>query len=109
LIAGLKEAEVSEESRAKINTEDFSAYGKAVLKDLENFVSNAPGLSLESPNFEGVRVLFDKAAGDGWALLRMSLHDPVMPLNIESNSHEGYQKILSVIRNFLLRYDKLSF
>ncbi len=109
VIAGLKEAAVSEESRAKINTEDFSAYGKAVLADLERFVASTPGLSLETPNFEGVRVLFDEASGDGWALLRMSLHDPVMPLNIESNSQNGYHQILSVMKTFLGQYDKLSF
>ena len=109
VIAGLQEAAVSEESRARINTEDFPAYGKAVLEDLERFVAITPGLSLETPNFEGVRVLFDAASGNGWALLRMSLHDPVMPLNIESNSQEGYQKILSVMKSFLSRYDKLSF
>lgn len=109
VIAGLQEAAVSEESRAKINTEDFSAYGKAVLADLERFVVDTPGLSLETPNYEGVRVLFDAASGDGWALLRMSLHDPVMPLNIESNSQEGYQQILSVMKSFLSQHDKLSF
>lgn len=109
VIASLKEAEVSEELRAKINTEDFAVYGKAVLADLEGFVAITPGLTLESPNYEGVRVIFDETAGNGWALLRMSLHDPVMPLNIESKSQEGYQHILTTMKNFLSQYDKLSF
>lgn len=109
VIAGLKEAEVSEELRLKINAEDFAAYGKNVLAELERFAADAPGLSIETPNYEGVRVVFDETSGNGWALLRMSLHDPVMPLNIESQSQEGYQRILSVMQRFLSQYDKLSY
>ena len=109
VIAGLQEAEVSEEIRAKINADDFKAYGSQVLADLERFAKETPGLSLETPNYEGVRINFDETSGNGWALLRMSLHDPVLPLNIESASREGYQKILSMIQNFLSQYDKLSF
>lgn len=45
--------------------------------------------------------------GTGWFLLRMSLHDPQMPLNIESNSFGGIHQIAETLVTFLSGYDKL--
>ena len=50
---------------------------------------------------EGIRVAFGPEDGDGWFLLRMSLHDPVMPLNIESDSEGGCDVIYRQLRTFL--------
>ena len=36
---------------------------------------------------------------NGWWLLRMSLHDPVMPLNIESNVEGGVAAIESRLKS----------
>ena len=36
-------------------------------------------------NREGLRVSFPRGEGDGWFLLRLSVHDPILPLNAESN------------------------
>ena len=52
-------------------------------------------------NREGIRVSFDKAHGDGWLLLRLSVHDPIMPLNIESDSVGGVDKIYNQFSEFL--------
>ena len=52
-------------------------------------------------NREGIRVSFDKENGDGWFLLRLSVHDPIMPLNVESDSEGGVEKILSQLNEFL--------
>ena len=56
-------------------------------------------------NYEGLR--YSVPAVKGWFLLRMSLHDPLMPLNIESNSAGGVHVIAEHLRGFLLTYDKL--
>lgn len=109
LIASLKEPAVSEEMRIKITADDFKSYGEQVLADLKAFTQSKSGLSLETPNHEGVRIIFDSGSGDGWCLLRMSLHDPVMPLNLESASEDGYAKIKATMEEFLNKYDKLTF
>ena len=44
---------------------------------------------------------FDKDHGDGWFLLRLSVHDPIMPLNIESDSVGGVDIILDSLKEFL--------
>ena len=58
---------------------------------------------LEEPNYEGVRIKFP----DGWLLLRMSLHDPIMPLNIESQALGGTKKIISLIKPLLDTFAEL--
>jgi phosphomannomutase len=109
MIAGLKEPAESEEMRVKIQTEDFKAYGQQVLKDFDAYVAECPGASMEKPNFEGVRVNFDKNHGNGWCLLRMSLHDPVMPVNVESDEAGGLAMIKDSLFKFLNSYDGLKF
>lgn len=51
----------------------------------------------------------DPAHGDGWFLLRLSLHDPLMPLNIESDSAGGAKKIAAALAGFLAGFEKLGF
>ena len=52
-------------------------------------------------NYEGVRVNLDRDHGNGWFLLRLSLHDPLLPLNIESNSPGGLRRIARELAPFL--------
>jgi phosphomannomutase len=60
--------------------------------------------SPEMPNYEGISVNCAGEEEDGWFLLRMSLHDPVMPLNVESNVHGGVKaiarRLLKLLRTF---------
>jgi phosphomannomutase len=58
-------------------------------------------------NYEGVRVKCSGNGQDGWFLLRLSLHDPVLPLNIESNEPGGVQKIAEELFEFFRRFDNL--
>ena len=108
LIADLKEPAESIEIRYKITADDFAAYGKSVLSELEKRIESTEGFSVTPDNFEGVRVNADKDHGDGWFLLRMSLHDPVLPLNVESNSEGGVDKMMEWIDGFIGEFDKLS-
>ncbi len=40
-------------------------------------------------------------------LLRLSLHEAVMPLNIESDSQGGVEFIVPKLIKYLMKYDKL--
>ena len=64
-------------------------------------------MSLAGDNFEGVRVNFSPERGNGWCLLRMSLHEPLMPLNIESDDVGGVDKIANELYPVLKGFDKL--
>jgi phosphomannomutase len=107
LLAGVPEPKEAREFRAKIKAEDFGAYGGDVLKKFEQFVADEPGWSLTPNNYEGIHVTVDAAHGNGWALLRKSLHDPVLPLNVESEEDGGVAKIAARMKVFLSQFDQL--
>ena len=90
-----------------ILVEDFKTYGQQVIDDLSAYAASQPGWSLAPNNFEGVRVNLDADHGEGWFLLRLSLHDPLLPLNIESNVAGGALIIARELAKFLAGYDKL--
>ncbi len=93
LIGQLKEPAESEEYRLKILAEDFKTHGNLVIGALEDFVRAQSDWEIVPDNYEGVRVACEASAEDGWFLLRLSLHDPVLPLNIESNVAGGVETI----------------
>lgn len=93
LIATLKQPKESKEIRIKLTQTDFKAQGAKILEDMKLKFAAVPGWTLVEPNYEGIRVSCRNADEDGWLLLRMSLHDPVMPLNIESNVDGGVEVI----------------
>ena len=58
-------------------------------------------------NYEGVRVACTSEREDGWYLLRLSLHDPVIPVNIESNVAGGVDRIKQRLLPFLKTQESL--
>ena len=94
------------EVRFKIETEDFKTYGNEVIKEFPQWIPQGWGVNPE--NEEGVRIDFKGEYGDGWLLLRMSLHEPLLVLQIE-NDLVGYQKkILETIQKIMNRYPKIN-
>ena len=92
LIDDLAEPAESTEVRMNLSCADCQAYGNGILRDLGEYAAGQ-GWDVAKENCEGIRVSFGAGEGDGWFLLRMSLHDPLMPLNIESNSAGGVHAI----------------
>ena len=109
LIESLEEPKESVEFRMNILLENFKEYGQKVIDDLTEYAKTACGFTLEENNYEGVRVNLDKENGNGWFLLRLSLHDPLLPLNVESNVVGGAKIIASKLYEFIKNYDKLDF
>ena len=107
LIASLEEPAESVEFRMNILLDDFKSYGQKVIDELTEYAGNQIGWSLAPSNYEGVRVNLDEAHGNGWFLLRLSLHDPLLPLNIESNSVGGAKQIAKELAGFIANYDRL--
>lgn len=101
LISGLKSAAEEAEIRMGFKTDDFTSYGNDVLEKLRQYAIDTPGFVPADVDYEGLRVSFDKDNGDGWFLLRLSLHDPIMPLNIESNMAGGAKVIAQKLYDFI--------
>ncbi|MBP5251936.1 MAG: phosphomannomutase/phosphoglucomutase [Treponema sp.] len=104
LIEKLPPAGSEGEYRFKIQCEDFKEYGKNVLKEFKKRAEEK-GYTLPE-NFEGVRLSF-KENPEGWLLLRMSLHDPVMPLNIEGKTEADREALKKIAAELLEGFDKL--
>lgn len=110
LLSSLAEPKEAIEIRFPISGSDFGAYGEKVLTDLKKWAMEpeqvSDGISLVEPNYEGVRLNFRTEDTEGWCLLRKSLHDPIMPLNVEVTKG-SCEKILCIIKVFLSKYDKI--
>ncbi len=103
LIAKLGQPAEGREYRIKIKgQEDFRGYGQKVLETFEER-AKAAGFAIAKPSFEGVRLVFP----DGWALLRMSLHDPNMPVNVESRQAGGCAQIALEVKKLLAGFEAL--
>lgn len=107
LIDSLEEPISSKEIRIKIEENNFIEYGTKVLDAFKEFVTNTSGWSIAPNSYEGVRVNCSNSDESGWCLIRMSLHDPVLPINIESKLKTGSDKIFEKIQMFLSRFNKL--
>lgn len=95
------------EFRLRIETREFGSYGRKVLEELAGIIDNERDWLPESPNYEGIRVNCRTKDEQGWFLLRMSLHDPVMPLNVESDVRGGVQVIVKRLHRLLETFEYL--
>lgn len=105
LISDLEEAEIKEEYRMKIQLDEFKDYGQQILADLKEFIKEIEGWEIAPKNYQGVRV---NCGENDWFLMRMSLHDPVVVLNVECDKKESLEFILNKVKEFLSNYDKLN-
>jgi phosphomannomutase len=107
MLDGLDEPEESKEFRMAIRLEEFKDYGLNVLDEFKKFAEADERFHIVEPNYEGVRIAFDDEEVHGWMLLRMSLHDPIMPMNIETNEKGGVETVLTRIRPFFGQFESL--
>ena len=95
----IKEPVEEKELRFKIKEIDnFREIGNEILKDLKEYVLTVSNWELEIPNYEGIRVNVDK---ENWFLLRLSLHEPLLCLNIETTKKGKVEEILIKLKEFL--------
>ena len=99
LIATLQDPHDSQEYRLKILAPEAQVRGDEVMNQLKEFVDTQADWAIV-PSYEGVRVSCSSPDENGWFMMRMSLHDPVLPLNVESNVPEGVAKIAARLRTF---------
>lgn len=85
LLQPLQEPVETVEMRLPITEQDFRSCGDRIIQQLNVFAEKKAHWTIAPDNYEGIRCSFDEKHGNGWFLLRLSVHDPLMPLNIESN------------------------
>lgn len=95
--------------RVKIELKDFADYGKNVLAAFSDYVSHKEEYQFVEPNYEGIRVNYNYKGVKGWVLVRMSLHDPVIPINIESTDIGGCRQAKEDLEAFLSKFEHLKY
>ena len=91
------------EVRFNILDPDFKTYGQRVIDELEEYAKTRPNYKIADDNREGIRI----STENGFFLLRLSVHDPVMPMNFESNVKGGIKRDIEDIKEFLTKFNKL--
>ena len=90
-ISGLEEMPVEDEIRMEVVDGSLDSTGLIFDQLAEAIVRRAnekggeEGWELEGENWEGVRV---RTGGGGFFMLRKSLHDPLISLQVEGKSHD---------------------
>ena len=101
LITELREPVESLELRMQLSGPDFHAAGQAAIDRV--LAAECDFWYPAADNREGVRMVCGLEGGmdNAWFLLRLSLHDPVMPLNVESDIPGGVKLMLATLLNIL--------
>ena len=99
VIADLKEPAESTEIRLNIVEKDFRTKGEEAISLVLKAAEADTAWHIAPDNREGIRVSFDLdgEADAAWFLLRLSVHDPVLPLNCESDVPGGVKKTLTAL------------
>ncbi len=105
LIADLNDLPFKKSCRFKIESEDFKDYGNDILSAFEKFAEESSFLTLVKGGYEGIRCSFGEK---GWLLMRLSLHDPIIPFDCEAETKEDMVSALTEIDKFLKAYDRLA-
>lgn len=107
LIATLKQPAETHEVRFNIQADDVRQTGMAIIEDMAEFVEKTDGFSLDPENEEGIRVNVGGKLGSGWFLLRLSLHEPLLVLQVENDVEGKVAKTLQCLTPFFKSYHTL--
>lgn len=108
LIQTLKQPAEAQEVRFAIQKDNYQNYGNKVIEAMETFVNQTDGLEMEVDNEEGIRVNVSDPLGSGWFLLRMSLHEPLLVLQVENDIEGLNSQVFKTLEAFFKDYDELN-
>ena len=107
LVDSLNEAKESTEIRIPINHSEILSTSNKLFDKLKAHVKNIKSCSIDEDNVEGLRIKFNARWQEGWCLLRVSVHDPVLVLNVECYVHNGVHSVLLALKPFFENYSFL--
>lgn len=105
LIAALKQPVETQELRFKINDSDYRATGEKVIASLAHHLPS--GWQIDNENEEGIRIQVSAPYGQGWFLLRLSLHEPLLVLQIENDQPGHLPAIVREISERFLPFEAI--
>ncbi len=109
MLEGLKQPAEEKEFRVKLLEENFAPQGEKIIDELKTFIEKIEGWTPAPVNHEGLRISCSSEDEKGWFLLRLSLHDPVLPLNIESEVNGGVKRITEKLAEFFKQFSNINY
>lgn len=106
LLEGFEESMEAQEFRLNINEEDFKSYGNKILEKFEEKAKNDDNLIIAQPNYEGIKVYLKNTKS--WFLIRMSLHEPILVINLEGDRIGAKDEIAKLLKELLDEFKSLS-
>ena len=108
-IEDLKKPIEEKELRFNITADNFREKGEKLIEEIKVIAEKDADMILAPDNYEGVRVSFADKSKKGWFLLRLSVHDPVMPFNTESEVEGGCVEICKVFYDLVKNVKDIDF
>ncbi|MCC5895825.1 MAG: phosphomannomutase/phosphoglucomutase [Alkalibacterium sp.] len=108
LIETLNQPAETEEVRFVIETPAYSEIGMDILDRFALWVKETDGFTLVEDNLEGKRSQIRSPYGHGWLLLRMSLHEPKLVLQIENDEDGMIPVIKEKLKPFFYSIEDLN-
>lgn len=100
LVEKLPHPESRGEWRLRLLGSDYGRSATETMSGLRQYVAQMPGWEEVNQNYDGLRVVCSNADEQGWFLLRLSLHNAEMPLNVESDLPGGVVAIIAKLKRF---------
>ena len=100
LIEGLEEPAEEKEIRLRLTNEDFRPDGERIIERVRQAIGQRADWSANA-DYEGVKATVRLPGGEGFILVRLSLHDPVAPVNIESDVAGGVKEMAAQLLDVL--------
>ncbi|HGZ4983276.1 TPA: phosphomannomutase/phosphoglucomutase, partial [Enterococcus faecium] len=94
-IKELKQPVEVQEIRLKLFSDEPREQGNKILEEMKRLLEEEKGMNFDPENEEGIRYDLEEPYGNGWFLIRLSLHEPLLVLQIE-NDEFGKNKLALV-------------
>ena len=106
IISNFRESSGQLEFRLNIDAKNFKEYGENILSEIKLKIKNDKELNIAEPNYEGVKAYINNSKS--WFLIRISLHEPILAINIESEYLNGSKEIIDKIRYLLKDFKNIN-
>ncbi len=104
IIQGLRQPVEVQEIRLGLTSDHPQQRGKEIIQRLSDALKKYPGMKLQPENQEGIRYDLKGVYGDGWFLLRPSLYEPLLVLQIENDIKGKNSTALQVLSRELATF-----
>lgn len=107
LIASLGQPAETIEYRFVIIEEPIFENGHQIIERFKQYLAGNEHLSLVTDHLEGARCNFNGPYGEGWFIVRMSLHEPLLVWTIENDYQNKITPLVEELLPFFLEQKEL--